>query len=60
MGVTPRRSQVLVASPDPAETARRLEQSAAELAGFVEQLPTHQAFIDRHCRADAPLRAGAA
>ncbi|MDG2535992.1 tryptophan 7-halogenase [Sphingomonas sp. HITSZ_GF] len=53
MGIRPRTYHPLVDRIDEAALWAGMAKAREQLAGFVEQLPTHQQFIDAHCRADA-------
>ncbi|HEX2624770.1 MAG TPA: tryptophan halogenase family protein [Sphingomicrobium sp.] len=54
MGVHPRHPHPVVARADPAVVGRDLDRTAAEIRRFVTGLPTHEQFIDQHCRAPSP------
>ncbi|RST31381.1 tryptophan 7-halogenase [Sphingomonas ginkgonis] len=57
MGVLPRRPHPSVANAEPAALARDLRGLEQAIGRTVQQLPTHQAFLDQHCRAEKPLAA---
>ena len=53
MGIRPRTYHPLVDRIDEAWLYAGMDQARAQLARAVEGLPTHQQFIDAHCRAEA-------
>ncbi len=53
MGVRPRTYHPLVDRIDESWLTGALDRARTGLAEVVEKLPTHQQFIDAHCRADA-------
>ncbi|WP_213980563.1 tryptophan halogenase family protein [Sphingomonas sp. dw_22] len=52
MGVRPPTYHPLVDRIDEARLFPAMDQARAQVAAFVKTLPTHQEFIDAHCRAD--------
>ena len=57
MGIVPARPHPSVSTANPDVLARDLRELASGIERVVEQLPTHQAFLDQHCRAPDPVAA---
>jgi tryptophan halogenase len=57
MGVVPRRPHPSVSTADADALARDLRDLATAIERTVQQLPSHQAFLDQHCRAPEPAAA---
>jgi tryptophan halogenase len=57
MGVVPRRPHPSVSTADADALARDLRDLATAIERTVQQLPSHQAFLDQHCRAPDPVAA---